>query len=124
MQEAYIKIAYYPGWDAGYVKEELDALRNDGQRIKAAVRIDADINKLGFSWPHFHTMNITVKSMSGYQPLMELKREVQNIAYRVFFCVKNDTIWLLHFIEKKSQKTPRADVILAHSRMLDVLKRF
>lgn len=119
-----MKIAYYPGWNTGYVKDQLDALRNDGQRFKAAVRIDADLNKLAFAWPQVHIMNITVRSMSGFHPLMELKREFQNIAYRVFFCVKKDTIWLLHFIEKKSQKTPQSDILLAHGRMIDVLKRF
>jgi len=118
-----MRIAYYPGWQAGFVKDQLDVLRNDGQRLKAAARIDADINKLALAWPHVHTINITVKSMTGFQPLMELKREFQNIAYRVFFCVKKDVIWLLHMIEKKSQKTPRADVLLAYNRMSDVLKK-
>ncbi len=51
----------------------------------------------------------------------ELKRDYQNIAYRVFFCIKDRQMWLLHAIEKKSPKTPLNDIALAFKRMGDVL---
>lgn len=116
-----MKIGYYPGWDIGYVKTQLDELRNDGQRVKAAARIDSDIQKLALFWPYVQRVNITIKTMKGYEPLKELVREFQGIAYRVFFCIKGQEIWLLHMIEKKQQKTPEGDKKLAHERMREVL---
>ncbi|OGR50907.1 MAG: hypothetical protein A3I11_06205 [Elusimicrobia bacterium RIFCSPLOWO2_02_FULL_39_32] len=116
-----MEIGYYHGWDQGYVKTQLDKLRNDGQRVKAAARIDADIQKLAIFWPYLHKVNITVKILKGCEPLRELIREFQGIAYRVFFCIKGQQIWLLHMIEKKQQKTPEGDKNLAYERMKDVL---
>lgn len=112
-------IGYYPYWDTGYVCDCLDALRADGQRKKAAAKLDFDIHMLAATWPQ--PRFVKVKSMESHEPLRELIREYQGIAYRVFFCVKEEEIWLLHFIEKKQRKTPNSDLKLAYGRMRKVL---
>lgn len=112
-------IGYYPGWDAGFVRDGLDALRDDGQRKKAAAKLDFDLQMLAATWPR--PQFVTIKMLKSHRPLYELTREYQGIAYRVFFCVQDQDIWLLHLIEKKKRKTPAADLNLAHARMRDVL---
>jgi len=112
-------VGYYPGWDAGDVRDYLDGLRDDGQRKKAAAKLDFDIHRIATTWPR--PQCVTVKSMRGHEPLHELIREYQGIAYRIFFCVKSGEIWLLHAFEKKRRKTPAADLKLAYDRMRGVL---
>lgn len=112
-------IGYYPGWDTGIVRDYLDGLRDDGQRKKAAAKLDFDLHMLETTWPR--PQIVTVKSMKGREPLYELIREYQGIAYRVFFCVEEQEIWLLHAIEKKQRKTPIGDLDLAYDRMRNVL---
>ena len=56
-----------------------------------------------------------------HEPLLELIREYQGTAYRIFFCVKGPEIWLLHALEKKRRKTPVTDLRLAQDRMRNVL---
>jgi len=116
-----MKLGYYPGWDKGFVRDYIEDLQADGQRKKAAVRLQTDLLKLEMCWPHAQMMNITVKHMPGHEPLRELIREFQGIAYRVFFCVMGQEIWVLHAIEKKKDKTPEGDLKLAYSRMPEVL---
>jgi phage-related protein len=111
---------YYPGWETGYVRDYLFGLNNDGQRKKAVAKILFDVQVLADSWPRPHF--VTVRPLKGHEPLWELKRDYQGIAYRVFFCVKTDKIWLLHAIEKKSDKTPISDLEVAFSRMNKILK--
>lgn len=112
-------IGYYPGWDTGIVRDYLNKLRDDGQRKKAAAKLDFDLHMLETTWPR--PQFVTVKSLKGREPVHELVREYQGIAYRIFFCVKDQEIWLLHPIEKKQRKTPVADLNLAHDRMRNVL---
>jgi len=114
-----IVLGYYPGWNTGFVRDYLDRLRDDGQRKKAAAKLDFDLHVLETTWPR--TQFITVKSMKGHEPLHELIREYQGIAYRIFFCAGSRELWLLHAIEKMKRKTPVADLALAYSRMRNVL---
>ena len=111
-------IGYYPGWDEGDVREYLDVLRRDGQRRKAIAKLEFDLQMLASTWPR--PQFVTVKSLRGHEPLYELIREYQSIAYRIFFCVKGQEIWLLHAIEKKQRKTPIGDLVLADNRMQNV----
>ena len=112
-------IGYYPGWDIGIVRDYLNKLRDDGQRKKAAAKLYFDLHMLETTWPR--PQFVTVKSMKGREPLHELIREYQGIAYRIFFCVKDQEIWLLHLIEKKQRKTPVSDLNVAYDRMRNVL---
>ncbi len=111
---------YFPDGDSGEVKEFLDALRKIGHRKKAAVKLDIDLQTLQEYWPK--TMNVTVRTLKGWEPLRELKREYDKIAYRIFFCVKGDELWLLSAFEKESQETPRNELEKAYSRMKKVLE--
>jgi len=117
-----MKAGYYKGWNTGFVKEFLNNLKIDGQRKKAGAKLRYDLDVLEEFWPKIQNTNITVKSLKGYDPLKELIREYQGIAYRIFFCVVNDEIWLLHAIEKKEQKTPQSDLETAYNRMKNVLE--
>ena len=119
MKESGTSLGYYPGWETGPVQDYLDRLRDDGQRKKAAAKLDFDLHVLETTWPG--TYFITVKSMRGHEPLYELAREYQGIAYRIFFCAKGQELWLLHAIEKKERKTPASDLDLAYDRMRNVL---
>lgn len=114
-----MNIGYYPGWDAGFVRDALDELKDDGQRKKAAGKLDFDLHMLQTTWPR--PQFVEVKLMRGREPLHELIREYQGIAYRIFFCIKDQDIWLLHLIEKKKHKTPVGDLDLAYDRMRNVL---
>jgi phage-related protein len=114
-------VGYYPHWENGPVKDYFDELAKDGQRKKAEAKLRLDIVTLSDNWPR--TLNVTVKTLKGQEPLRELIREYQNIAYRVFFCVKENKMWLLHAIEKKSMSTPQSDLALAYKRMTDVFTR-
>ena len=51
-------------------------------------------------------------------------RVVRNNAYRGLYAyVKNDYIVLLHFFQKKTQKTPRQAIRVAEQRKRDYLRR-
>lgn len=112
-------VGYYPDWDDGVVKEFFESLKKDGQRMKAEAKLRLDLLTLQGYWPQ--TLNVTLRQLKGYEPLWELKREYQGVAYRLFFCIKGQQMWLLHAIEKKSPKTPRRDLDLAFRRMSDVV---
>lgn len=111
---------YYPHGDSGEVREYLDSLRKDGQRRKAAVKLDIDIQTLEEFWPR--TLNVSVRVLKGWEPLKEIKREYDKIAYRIFFFVKGDELWLLSAFEKESQETPRSELEKAFQRIKKVME--
>lgn len=97
-------IGYYPDWVDGFVKQSMDKLKLDGQRKKAEAKLWIDIQTLPRGWPR--PQGVTVRILKGYEPLWELNRE---------------KIWLLHVIEKKSQKTVLGDLNVAYERMQNIL---
>lgn len=111
---------YYPHGNSGDVREYLEALRQDNQRKKAAVKLDIDIQTLEEFWPK--TMNVTIRTLKGWEPLKELKREFNKIAYRIFFCIRKDELWLLSAYEKESDDTPRNELEKAYRRMKNILE--
>ena len=115
-----LKRRYYPGGDTGEVRDYLDSLRRNNQKKKAAVKLDIDLQTLETFWPE--TMNVTVRTLKGWEPLKELKREYDKIAYRIFFCIRKGEMWLLSAFEKESQETPRSELEKAHRRMKEVLE--
>jgi phage-related protein len=114
-----MNLGYYPGWTHGFVAEYFDELKRDGQRKKAEAKLRGDLLSLQYTWPR--PVGVDVKILRGHEPMWELIREYQGIAYRVFFCVKGQDIWLLHAIEKKKMKTPPSDLNVAYTRMQNVL---
>lgn len=111
---------YYPFGERGNVRDYLSALRSNPQKRKAAVKLDVDLQTLETFWPK--TLNVTVRKLAGWEPLWELKREFDGIAYRVFFCLKARQFWLLSAYEKGSDKTPRSELERAYRRMREVLE--
>lgn len=55
--------------------------------------------------------------------LYEVRSSVGGNIYRVLFCLNGSTMMLLHGFQKKSQKTPKADLDLARRRMRDEEKK-
>lgn len=106
---------YYPHSDGGEVHDFLAALRRSPRTRKAAAKLDIDLQTLESFWPE--TMNVTVRLLRGWEPLRELKREYDGVAYRVFFTVLGDEMWLLSAFEKKSAETPRREIEKAYRRM-------
>ena len=83
-------IRYYPHGETGDVREYLHALRRDPRTMKAAVKLDLDLQTLEEFWPE--TLNVTVRGLKGWEPLLELKRRYDKAAYRIFFCVRRDEL--------------------------------
>jgi phage-related protein len=114
-----LRIRIYPGGDAGEVRGYLRALRCDARTRKAAVKLDLDLQTLEEFWPN--TLNVTVRRLKGWEPLLELKRSYDKVAYRIFFCVRGDELWLLSAYEKHSQAAPRRELEKAFHRMKSIL---
>lgn len=115
-----LKRKYYPHGDTGEVREHLSELRRKRDRRKSAAKLDIDIQTLETFWPD--TMNVTVRTLRGWEPLKELKRTYDGIAYRIFFCIMRDELWLLSSFEKTSENTPRRELEKAFQRMKIVLE--
>ena len=115
-----IRRRYYPLGDDGEVRRYLGSLRRHSQTRKAAVKLDIDIQTLEEFWPE--TINVTIRTLKGWEPLKELKRRFDKVAYRIFFCVKGKELWLLSAYEKESENTPRNELEKAYRRTREVLE--
>ena len=67
---------------------------------------------------------------SDWKPMSSVGSGVQEIRvrtereHRVFYVAKfEETIYVLHAFEKKTRKTPKADLDLARSRLRELLRR-
>lgn len=112
-------IRHYPHGETGEVRDYLWTLRRDRRTLKAAVKIDIDLQTLEEFWPQ--TLNVTIRGLKGWEPLLELKRLYDKTAYRIFFCVRADELWLLSAYEKQSEAAPRRELEKAYRRMRLVL---
>lgn len=112
---------YYPDGNTGEVREYLYALRGNSQKRKAAVKLDIDLQTLETFWPK--KMGVAVRVLKGWEPLRELKRRYDKIAYRIFFCIRKNEIWLLSAYEKGSASAPKKELTKAYKRMKQVLER-
>jgi len=52
--------------------------------------------------------------------LYEVRSSINGRAFRVFFCVHDGAMVLLHGIEKKTQKTPKQALEIARKRMKEI----
>ena len=109
-----LKVYYFPHGTAGPVGRYLELLAKD--RPKAFARLAVDLGILGEEG--LRSSRIMVRPMGA--GLWELKRHFDGVHYRVFFCVSNGAVWLLHSIEKRKAKTPKADLDLARKRQREV----
>lgn len=98
----------------------MSGLARDGARRGASAKLDADITTLAACWPDFK--NVDVRSLKGWGPLRELRRLHNGIAYRIFFVTHGRELWLLSAFEKKSERTPRAELERAYARMQAIFR--
>jgi phage-related protein len=73
--------------------------------------IGEDIKDVEFSWP----VGLPLCRSLG-QGLWEVRTDLRDRIARVFFCIHEEQMVLLHGIVKKTQKTPPADLDLARKR--------
>lgn len=80
----------------------------------ARKEVGADIGQVQWSWP------LGKPLVDGFGAgLFEVRSSFDGNIYRVLFCLDGATMVLLHGFQKKTQKTPKADVELARQRMKD-----
>lgn len=111
------EILYYPDGHRGPVAGYLEKLADE--RPKAFARLALDLEVLGAEG--LRSPQITVRPLG--EKLWELKRLYDGVHYRFFFGVWKGTVWLLHYLEKKSAKTPKDDLELARKRLREVMVR-
>ncbi len=85
--------------------------------LSQAVRheIGSDIQRVQWQWP----IGLPLVRALG-AGLYEVRTQLDGNIYRVFFCIKNDTMWLLHGFMKKTQATPDRDLRLARERQKEI----
>ncbi len=77
--------------------------------------IGVDIGRVEWRWP------VGLPLVDGFgRGLFEVRTKVQGNIYRVFFCVEDGVMWLLHGFTKKSQKTPPGEIEIARKRQKEV----
>jgi phage-related protein len=87
------------------------------RQMPATVRqeIGSDIEQVQWRWP------VGLPLVDGLgQGLYEIRTKVDRNIYRVFFCVADSVMWLLHAIAKKSRKAPPAELDLARRRQREI----
>jgi phage-related protein len=73
--------------------------------------IGSDIQLVQWRWP------IGKPLVDGFgDGLFEVRTSLDGNIYRVIFCLERTTMILLHGFQKKSRKTPQADLDLARRR--------
>jgi phage-related protein len=77
--------------------------------------IGSDIQKVQWRWPVSRPL---VGSFGG--GLYEVRTSFDGNIYRVFFCLRDATMVLLHGFMKKSQKTPDSELATAQARQREV----
>lgn len=93
------------------VREWLKALSDDDRKI-----IGEDIKDVEFSWP----IGMPLCRSMG-KGLWEIRSDLkQNRIARVFFCINDGRMVLLHAFIKKTQKTPDADLEIAAKRRKEI----
>ena len=92
------------------VRDWLKSLSAEDRRL-----IGEDIKTVELGWPVGMPVCKPIKKRKG---LWEVRIDVTDgkIA-RVFFCVDDGEMVLLHGIIKKTQKTPKNDLVIAEKRM-------
>jgi phage-related protein len=90
----------------------LDWLKSLSEAVRK--EIGADIGQVQWRWPVGKPL---VDGFGG--GLFEVRTRLDGNIYRVLFCLDNAVMVLLHGFQKKTQKTPKADVDLARQRMKD-----
>ncbi len=116
------EVQFFPGGTDGPVREHLRSLKRMPDRKAAAAKLGLDLRLLqeeGLTSKH-----ISVQRIAGVVgSVWELRRSFEGIKYRIYFCVRDREIWLLHSLEKKSPRIPHRDLELIRRRAKEVLSR-
>ena len=106
-----LRVVFYPDGDRGPVWEFFESLKM--RQSPAISKLALDLDTLAEEG--LRSRKISIRPMG--QGLWELKRRFGGVQFRIFFCLSDGCVWLLHAIEKKSAKTPLDDLRLARKRM-------
>ena len=88
-------------------------LRHLPKEVRIAV--GSDIQKVQWRWPVSRPL---VGAMG--EGMYEVRTSFRSNEYRVFFCVQENLMVLLHAFQKKTQKTPERELKLARNRGKEV----
>lgn len=115
-----IEILFYPTGDDGPVKDYLENLRLAPQKKHAGIRLIQDIAILEAEG--LQSKQISIRSLSNiHSGLWEIRRNFEGMLYRIYFVTKKGgKFWLIHYIEKKSQKIPKDDVNILKKRSKEI----
>lgn len=115
-----LRVEFYPDGDDGPVLEYLRELKHDSYRKAVATQLGLDLHLLQLEG--LSSRKVDVKRVTGIPgSVWELRRLIEGIQYRLYFCVKRGELWLLHHLEKKSRKIPRSDLEIIRKRAKEVL---
>ena len=115
-----LRVQFYPAGDDGPVREYLRSLKQDSNRKGVATRLGLDLHLLQFEG--LTSRQIDIKRVVGVPgSVWELRRIVEGIQYRIYFCIKRDVIWAIHYLEKKTRKIPQNDLNIIRRRAKEVL---
>lgn len=115
-----LRVEFYPDGDDGPVLEYLRDLKHDPYRKAVATQLGLDLHVLQLEGSASRKVDIKrVKGVPG--SVWELRRLIDGVQYRLYFCVKRGEVWLLHHLEKKTRKIPRGDLETIRKRAKEVL---
>lgn len=117
-----LRVQFYPTGDTGPVMEYLEMLRMNPQKAAAYSKLAADLAYLESEG--LLSKNISIERIHGVPgSAWELRRSFEGIKYRIYFVIRKGKAWLLHYLEKKSQKIPKRDLKVIQRRAREVLTR-
>lgn len=85
--------------------------------VDVCTAVGRDVARVQWGWPPSKPL---VDGFGG--GLYEVRTALDGNIYRVFFCVCEGTIVLLHGFQKKTQKTPQREIDTARARKAEVEK--
>lgn len=105
------EVVYFKKGEREPVAEYIEELNED-----AAAKVRAHIRALAAEGP----LSPVLDTRHLGEGLWELKIRSHIGYHRIFYCVHDGELWLLHAITKKSGKTPTNDLALARKRKKEV----
>lgn len=98
----------------GSSREDIRALPEDARETAGHQLYKVQQGKEPGDWKPMPTVGAGVN---------EIRVRDESGAYRVLYLAKfEEAVYVLHVFEKRSQKTPKGDILLAKGRYIDLLK--
>ena len=109
-----LKVVFYQSQNKNEpVREWLKSLSREEMK-----KIGTEIKTVQFGWPLGMPL---VRKMETN--LWEIRIKLDNKIARVLFTIENDLMILLHGFLKKSQKTPKKELLIAQKRLANLSKQ-